>query len=92
MIPFITEFLGTFFFVSVILHVGEPIPIAVALLAAIYFTSRFSKSNINPAVSVALFARGDMSGSSLLGYVAAQVLGALAAFAWLEKAQTMHPL
>ena len=37
MIPYLVEALGTFIFLSVIVSVGKPIPIAIALGKKIYF-------------------------------------------------------
>ena len=51
MFVYLVEFIGTFVFLSVILRVGQPIPIAVALLSAIYFGGSISGGHFNPAVS-----------------------------------------
>ena len=52
MIPsLISECLGTALFFSCILAYGEPIPIAVGLLAAIYAFGKISGGHFNCAVS-----------------------------------------
>jgi aquaporin Z len=75
----LAEFLGTFFFLAVILATGEAIPIAIALGAAIFMTAKVSGGNLNPAVSTMLFAKGDLDAATYIGYIVAQVLGGLAA-------------
>lgn len=79
MLDLLVEFIGTFLFLSVILAVGEPIPIVVALLAAIYFAGRISGGHLNPAISTMFFAKGTLSLEKYIGYVVAQVLGGLVA-------------
>jgi glycerol uptake facilitator-like aquaporin len=84
----IAETLATFFFVSVILattSVGEvlaPFLIGLALTAGIYFTSKASLGSLNPAVSLALFFRGNIDLPTTLVYIVAEILGALLAFTW----------
>jgi aquaporin Z len=80
----IVEILGTFIFFSVILSaVAEssygPIAIAVGLLAAIYFGGKISGGHYNPAVSVMMFFKGNISLSTAVGYIIAQITGALLA-------------
>jgi glycerol uptake facilitator-like aquaporin len=87
-IDLLVEFIGTFIFLSVIINTtnvnkNDPIAlvsIAVALLAVIYFGGRVSGGHFNPAVSV-LFKLNDatFTNSKLMGYVIAQLLGAVAA-------------
>lgn len=86
MFDVIAEFIGTFVFLSCILAVGQPVPIAVTLLAMIYFAGHLSGGHFNPAVSTAVLARGGMDGPRFASYVAAQLLGALAAVAFYRAA------
>lgn len=90
MLDFIAEGFAAFFFVSVIMWVGQPIPIALALLIAIYVINPFSKAHINPAVSIGMLVRGDITSSEFGGYVAAQLLGGVAA-ALLYKNMSAAP-
>jgi aquaporin Z len=78
----LTEFLGSFFFIAIILATGEAIPVAVGLLSAVYFGGKISGGHFNPAVSTAMYARGGITARTYLGYVACQVLGGLAAWGW----------
>jgi aquaporin Z len=78
----LTEFLGTFFFLSVILNVVAdaslgPIAVAVGLLAAIYFGGKVSGGHYNPAVSVMMYVKGKLTGDLAVLYIAAQIVGAL---------------
>jgi len=75
MIKYLVEFIGTFVFLSVILAVGKPIPIAVGLLAAIYFGGHISGGHFNPAVSVMMYLKENLAANDLLMYVIAQVAG-----------------
>ena len=74
------EFIGTFFFLLVILMVGEPIPIAIGLLASIYAFGGLSGGHFNPAVSTMMVVKGDIDTVTYGAYVVAQILGGLCAF------------
>jgi len=76
----VVEIIGTFIFFSIILSaVAEssygPIAIAVGLLAAIYFGGKISGGHYNPAV----FFKGSLSLPTMIGYIIAQITGALLA-------------
>ena len=76
---YFVEFLGTVFFIYVILAIGEPFAIGLALALAIMLGARISGGNFNPAVSVVMAAAGKLPMSDLLPYVVAQVSGGLVA-------------
>jgi aquaporin Z len=80
-LKFIIEILGTFLFLSVILNSLSdnsitPISIVVALLAVIYFGGRVSGGHFNPAVSVAMFLKKNITVNLLVGYIISQLIGA----------------
>jgi aquaporin Z len=80
----VVEIIGTFIFFSIILSaVAEssygPIAIAVGLLAAIYFGGKISGGHYNPAVSIMMFFKGSLSLPTMIGYIIAQITGALLA-------------
>ena len=80
----LVEFIGTFFFLSIILNtITEPsygpIAIAVGLLAAIYFGGKISGGHFNPAVSIMMFIKGNIQGDLAIVYISAQIIGALSA-------------
>jgi len=80
----LVEFIGTFFFLSIILNAVAdasygPIAIAIGLLAAIYFGGKVSGGHYNPAVSIMMYVKGKLAGDLAVLYIAAQILGALTA-------------
>ena len=79
MLPFFVEFLGVFVFVYVILATGNPVAIGATLTAIIYAVRNISGGHINPAVSIAMNLAGKINTTKLAGYIAAQILGAVAA-------------
>jgi aquaporin Z len=82
------EFFGTFVFLSVILQVTRagsstgpvtPLYIALGLLAAVLLVGPISGCHVNPAISVMSAVNKSLPMSDLLPFVAAQLLGGLAA-------------
>jgi glycerol uptake facilitator-like aquaporin len=87
MIKYFAELVATFFFLSIILiSEGSAITIGIALAAAVYFSGKISSAHINPAISVMLFAKGDINTITLIGYVICQILGGLLALLWYKSA------
>lgn len=76
---YIVEFLGTLFFLYVILATGNALAIGAALALAILVGGNISGGNYNPAVSVMMVAAGKLPKSDLLPYILSQVAGGLAA-------------
>lgn len=72
---YLVEFVGTLFFLFVILVSGEAIPIGLALILAIMLGGKISGGHFNPAVSVMMFLKQKLSAQDLLFYVLSQVLG-----------------
>lgn len=77
---YLVEFLGTFFFLYVIIAIGNPIAIGAALTVAIFLGGKVSGGNYNPAVSMMMTVAGKLPKKDLLPYVIAQVAGGLCAF------------
>jgi aquaporin Z len=80
----VAEFIGTLFFLSIILNVVNDssigvIAIAVGLLAAIYLAGGVSGGHFNPAVSIMMFMKGNLPADMTILYIIAQVIGALSA-------------
>ena len=75
----LAEFLGTMFFLYVILATGDAVAIGLALMIVIFILGKVSGGNFNPAVSVMPAMAGKLSMKDLAPYVVAQVLGGLAA-------------
>jgi aquaporin Z len=79
MYKYLVEFLGTVFFVYVILATGSPLAIGAALALAILLASSISGGHINPAVTIAMASAGKLPTKEVLPYCAAQILGGLTA-------------
>jgi len=75
----LAEFLGTMFFLYVILATGDAVAIGLALIVVIFILGKVSGGHFNPAVSVMLAMAGKLSMKELAPYIVAQVLGGLAA-------------
>ena len=75
----LAEFLGTMFFLYVILAAGDAVAIGFALMIVIFILGKVSGGNFNPAVSVMMAMAGKLSMKDLAPYIVAQVLGGLAA-------------
>lgn len=90
MAKLIVELVGTFFFVltiGLVLTVSNagamaPLAIGSALMVMVFAGGHISGGHYNPAVSLAVWLRGKLSGRDLPGYIFFQLLGAaLAGFA-----------
>src|SRR4051794_11786336 len=91
---YFAEFIGTFVLVfagcgSAVLagdkigFLGVSFAFGLALLAMVYTIGHVSGCHINPAVTLGLFVTKKMERQHLLGYWAAQILGAIVAAAFL---------
>lgn len=76
----LAEFLGTLFFCAVALLAGNGLPAAMALAALVYALGYLSGGHFNPAVSIAVWMRGQLDKSEMFRYLGAQVAGAVGAF------------
>ena len=84
---YIVEFLGTMFFLYVILATGNPIAICLALTLAIMVGGKMSGGNFNPAVSIMMTAAGKLPMKELAPYLIAQIVGGLAALELHKRVQ-----
>lgn len=88
-LPILTEFIGTFLFLSVILtsvkEAYAPFAIAAGLLAVVLFAGKVSGANVNPAISIMLYLKGDLTISKCLAYIVAQILGGICALGWFNS-------
>ena len=83
----ISEALGTFIFLGVIITVVNDkksmanwLKIGLALSLAIVLFGNVSGGNFNPAVSFMLFINDQLTSTELFGYIIAQLVGALLAY------------
>jgi len=82
---YLVEFLGTLFFVYIILATGNAIAIGAAMAIIVMIGGSISGGNFNPAVSVAMVAAGKLSSSELLPYILAQIGGGLVALELFKR-------
>lgn len=87
MYNYLVEFLGTLFFVYVILATGNPLAIGTALALIILVGQKTSGGHVNPAVSIVMASAGKLNINELLPYIIAQVLGALTALQVYKRFQ-----
>ena len=76
---YFAEFLGTLFFVFVIIATRDALAIGAALAIVTAVIGNISGGHVNPAVSLAMFVRNSLPRSELLPYILAQVAGGFAA-------------
>lgn len=77
----LAEFIGTFILAAVaVLSQGQPLFVGFALIAIVLTIGTLSGSHVNPLITVGAWATRKISGLRALGYIIAQVLGALLAF------------
>jgi aquaporin Z len=82
---YLVEFLGTLFFVYIILATGNAVAIGAAYAIIVMVGGSISGGNFNPAVSVAMVAAGRLSSSELLPYILAQIFGGLIALELFKR-------
>ena len=75
------EFIGTLFFMYVILATGSPIAIGAALALAVYIGGPISGGNFNPVVTILMISANKQSMDTALPYIVAQIAGGFAALA-----------
>jgi len=81
MLPYIAEYLGSFFFIlAIFASGGNPLIIGGALAIVVYLIGGISGANVNPAVSFSMYLKNDLSFNKYVGYVAAQLLGGASAY------------
>ncbi len=82
---YLVEFVGTLFFVYVILATGNPLAIGAALSLVILLTKDISGGHINPAVTITMASSGKIQTNDVIPYVMAQVFGALVALEMYKR-------
>ena len=79
MYKYLVEFLGTVFFVYIILATGNPLAIGAALALAIILSINISGGYFNPAISIVMASAGKIPTTDIIPYCLAQIFGALIA-------------
>ena len=72
----VSEGTGTFLLLTSILFTGHWLIIGLTLAGIIYITGNVSGGHMNPAVSLAMYLKGAISGYECAGYSLAQFIGA----------------
>lgn len=91
----LTEFVGTFVFLTVIALSGKagpfaPLAIGMALMAMVYMGGHVSGAHYNPAVSFGLFLRRVISAMTMFQYWITQLVAGLLAFAFAFAVSGVH--
>jgi len=77
---YLAEFLGTLLLMmSILASGGNAVVVGIALTIGLFFTSRTSGGHLNPAVSLAMYMKGTLTGANTGAYIVSQVLGAVTA-------------
>ena len=77
---YLVEFLGTLFFLYVIIATGDALAIGAALAIAVLLGGKISGGNFNPAVTIMMVIAGKQSPKDAIPYILCQIAGGLAAF------------
>ena len=78
---YLTELIGTFFLVLIIGLTKNPLAIGFGLTVLVYMGAHISGAHYNPAVSLAMLLRKEITINGFIKYVSSQLLGAsLAAY------------
>ena len=73
----VIEYIGTVFFLFVIITTGNPLAIGASLALAIYIGQNISGGNFNPATTVLMVLAGKQKMESLVPYIIVQILAAV---------------
>ena len=73
------EFLGTIFFIYVILATNNPLAIGAALALVLLLIGNITGGYVNPAVTIALASAGKLPTNEVFPYILLQVFGGLIA-------------
>ena len=73
------EFIGTLFFMYVIIATGNPLAIGGALALAAYLGGPISGGNFNPAGTIMMVMSGKQAKETLIPYILVQIAAAILA-------------
>lgn len=77
---YLVEFLGSLFFVYIILATGNPIAIGGALTLLLIISSKYQGGLFNPAVAITMVSANKIQSKDVVLYILSEILGALCAF------------
>lgn len=91
-VALMAEFIGTFMLAAAILaSQGAPLVVLFGLAGIVLAVGAFSGAHVNPAMTIGAWVTRRISGLKALGYVAAQVLGAMLALVVINAYVTAAP-
>jgi aquaporin Z len=76
---YLAEFLGTTFFIYIVLATGNPLAIGAALALVVLLTATISGGYINPAITIVMASIGKIETNEIIPYITAEILGGLVA-------------
>ncbi len=79
MYAYLAEFIGTLFFVYVVIATGNPLAIGASLALILLLSYRLDIITVNPAVTITLAAAGKIAPTEIIPLCVMQVLGGLVA-------------
>lgn len=79
MYNYLAEFIGSAFFVYIILATQNPLAIGAALALVILLSDIATSGYANPAVTIVMASMGKLPVTEIIPYVIAQIFGALIA-------------
>jgi glycerol uptake facilitator-like aquaporin len=79
MYKYLSEFLGSLFFVYVVIATANPLAIGAALSLVMLLTVNISGGYINPALTIAMAAANKLDVNEIIPYILSQIFGALVA-------------
>lgn len=85
MYNYLAEFVGTTFFIYIILATGNPLAIGAALALSILMTANLSGGHMNPAVTIVMASLGKIGTNDIIPYVLAQIFGGLVALELFKR-------
>jgi len=85
MYNYLAEFVGTLFYIYVILATGNPLAIGAALALSILLTMNLSGGHMNPAVTIVMASLGKIGTNDIIPYVLAQIFGGLVALELFKR-------
>lgn len=88
---FITEFIGTFLFLSIILLNGNAFIIGISLAVLIWFGTLISGGHYNPVVTFINYMKKDIDLYKMFIYIFAQISGGLFALAFYNSVKNNAP-
>ena len=79
-LPLLSEYLGTFLLVFVIMVTTNPFIIGLTVTVIVILISKYSGGMINPAVSYAIYLQSKISLKEFLYFIAIQMIAALSSY------------